>query len=72
VVARFDTTASFGTATSWSTFDTSSLGAGVGQFAGAVFDGEYLYLAPATSGVVVRFDARSPPALPAGQSGSFF
>ena len=35
VVARFDTTASFSTNGSWSTFDTASLGAGVGQFAGA-------------------------------------
>jgi hypothetical protein len=72
VLARYDTTAAFGTAGSWSTFDLQAqLGSGLGPFEGAVFDGEYLYLVPSGDGLVARFDARSPPALPAGQSGSF-
>jgi hypothetical protein len=72
VLARYDTTASFGTVGSWSTFDLQAqLGSGLGPFEGAVFDGEYLYLVPSGDGLVARFDARSPPALPAGQTGSF-
>ncbi len=72
LLVRFDTTAPFGTAGSWSTFDLQAqLGSGLGPFEGAVFDGEYLYLVPSGDGLVARFDARSPPALPAGQTGSF-
>ena len=72
VLARYDTTAAFGTAGSWSTFDLQAqLGSGLGPFEGAVFDGEYLYLVPSGDGLVARFDARSPAVLPAGQTGSF-
>lgn len=72
VLARYDTTAAFGTVGSWSTFDLQAqLGSGLGPFEGAVFDGEYLYLVPSGDGLVARFDARSPAALPAGQTGSF-
>jgi hypothetical protein len=72
LLARFDTTAPFGTPGSWSTFDLQAqLGSGLGPFEGAVFDGEFIYLVPSGDGLVARFDARSPPALPAGQTGSF-
>jgi hypothetical protein len=72
VLLRYDTTAAFGTAGSWSTFDLQAqLGSGLGPFEGAVFDGEFLYLVPSQDGLVARFDARSPAALPPGQSGSF-
>jgi hypothetical protein len=72
LVARFDTTAAFGTPGSWSTFDLQAqLGSGLGPFEGAVFDGEFVYFVPSGDGLVARFDARSPPALPAGQAGSF-
>ena len=64
-VARYDTTASFGAATSWATFDTSQLKGAPQGFFGAVFDGEYLYLVPSGSTVAVRFDAKTPRAMPA-------
>ncbi len=70
LVLRCDTLADFTAASSWSKFDTSALGSeGPYAFAGAVFDGRYLYLVPwldATgySGTVARFDAKTPPSMP--------
>jgi len=76
LLVRYDTTIAgpnaFTTASSWSTYDMTSLAAGKGPFAGAVFDGEFLYFVPQTSGFVTRFDARSPPIQVSGQTGSFF
>ncbi len=65
VVVRYDTTASFGSAASWSTFDTAQLMGAPQGFFGAVFDGEYLYLIPSGSTVAVRFDAKTPRSMPA-------
>jgi hypothetical protein len=66
LVARLDTTAGDFTATAaWSTFDTSTLSPSAAGFTGSVFDGRFLYLAPSSGGVVARFDARTPPSLPA-------
>src|SRR5262249_38579939 len=63
VVARYDTQAAFGTATSWSTFDTSTVDPSATGFAGAAFDGRYVYLVPANDGlpdgVVARYDAQA-------------
>ena len=76
LLVRYDTTITttnaFTAASSWSTFDISALGIGKGPFAGAVFDGEYVYFVPQTGSVVSRFDARSPAAQVTGQTGSFF
>ena len=76
LLVRYDTTIAgpnaFTTASSWSTYDMTSLVAGKGPFAGAVFDGEFLYFVPQNSGVVTRFDARSPPMQVPMQTGSFF
>jgi hypothetical protein len=64
-IVRYDTTASFGSATSWGTFDTSQLKGAPQGFFGAVFDGEYLYLIPSGTTVAVRFDAKTPRSMPA-------
>jgi hypothetical protein len=55
-------------------FDTTSVHAKAAGFGGSVFDGRYLYLAPAASGVVARFDAKTPSSRPCQPSffGSFY
>jgi hypothetical protein len=63
--ARFDTQGSFTSPGSWATFDTGSLD---GHWGGA-FDGEYVYF---VGDNFARFDARSPPQMPAAYHGSFF
>ena len=69
-VTRYDTTAAFGSTTSWQTFDVASTNSGAVGFAGGGFDGRYVYLVPGDGTVVARFDSRTPAALPA-QLGSF-
>ena len=71
-VLRYDTSAPFATASSWSTFDlgTSGIATNLSRFAGAVFDGEYVYFVPyqyasPEKAQVVRFHARYPAAIPA-------
>ncbi len=63
---RFDTTGAFVDQARWSFVDliakTGNTGAKL--FHGGCFDGRYLYLPPAANGVVVRFDAKSPPSIP--------
>jgi hypothetical protein len=71
LVVRYDSVASFAAAASWSVFDTTTLNANAKGFHGAAFDGRYLYLVP-SNGIVMRFDAKTPPSVPAGYSGSFF
>jgi hypothetical protein len=62
---RYDTTATFSDADSWSKYDMQAqFGVAAVGFGGAVFDGEYLYYAPAFYTTIVRFHARSSPALP--------
>ena len=61
VMVRFDTTAPFTSNTSWSTFDTTTVNANADGFAGAAFDGRYVYLVPnfssaGRSGLVTRYD----------------
>jgi hypothetical protein len=71
-LARFDTTTGLASSSAWGVHD---FGVAEPEYVGAAFDGRYLYLAPnsAAAGLVVRFDARSPPARPAlpGYFGSF-
>lgn len=68
VVARYDTTASFGAASAWSTFDAATVHANSVGFVGAAFDGRHVYLVPCTNGSyigqVTRFDVKSPPSMP--------
>jgi hypothetical protein len=71
-IARFDTTASFTTGPSWSVFNMSALSKYT-AYAGGAFDGEYVYLAPAAPTCPpARFDAKTPPSMPASYRGSFF
>jgi hypothetical protein len=74
VVVRYDSSTEFGTQSSWSTFNTTTLNASALGFEGAAFDGRYLYLVPSVSGIVARFDARTPSSLPKLPAfyGSFF
>ena len=62
VVVRYDTKAEFADAASWSTFDTGTLTPAARGFAGATFDGRYIYMAPNgdwTKGVVpTRYDTK--------------
>jgi hypothetical protein len=62
-VARYDSLSSFHADCAWSTVDLTQLdagaNAGASNFAGAVFDGTYVYFVPASTGVVARFAARS-------------
>jgi len=63
VVARLDARASFTAASSWSTFDTTTVDANAKGFHGAAFDGRFLYLVPhdngAPDGVVARYDTQA-------------
>ena len=65
-VLRYDTTANFQSADSWSTFDAGANGVGVDAtgYAGAVFDGKYVYFVPLYNGSfyhgeVLRYDTSS-------------
>jgi hypothetical protein len=56
-IVRYDTTQSFVATDSYTLFDTARISAGCKGFAGAVYDGRYVYFSPAgASGTVVRFD----------------
>jgi hypothetical protein len=72
---RYDTAADFSADASWEAFGGLTLSA----FCGAVFDGQFVYYVPnvdyysgSYSRAVARFDAKTPPSLPKGYSGSFF
>ena len=74
IVVSYDTTQPFDVPSSWRALNLATLDAGpVGAgFAGAAFDGEYVYFFP-TGSVVFRYDARTPPAFPSTvRGGSFF
>ena len=71
-IVRLDTTASFTTASSWGTFDMTTL-TSEPLFMGGAFDGEYVYLMPASSVTpALRFAAKTPPSMPPSYKGSFF
>lgn len=72
LVASYDVTKPFDADTSWKQFDTTALDANAKTFLGGVFDGRYVYMSPVGNNVVVRYDAKSPPGLPAGWGASFF
>jgi hypothetical protein len=69
IITRYDTQAAFSSGASWVTFDISTVNAGAVGFAGAAFDGRYVYLARfdaplGSHGTVARFDAKNPPSMP--------
>jgi hypothetical protein len=57
-IARYDTTQSFNAISSYTLFDMTTISLGCKGYAGAAFDGRYVYFSPgaSTSGTVVRFD----------------
>jgi prepilin-type N-terminal cleavage/methylation domain-containing protein len=60
-VLRYDTTLTFATSTSWSTFDASGVGTNTKGYAGGAFDGRYIYFTPyydgtGAHGKVLRYD----------------
>jgi hypothetical protein len=65
-VMRYDTQSAFIARDSWSTFDATGLVESGSTFAGAVFDGRYVYLVPnqGKGRDVLRFDAKSPRQMP--------
>lgn len=56
VTALYDTHAPFDKASSWSVFDTQSLGATACGFTSAAFDGTWTYLAPGSHATMARYD----------------
>ena len=74
-LARYDTQANFTNSASWSVFDMTTVNPNAKGFYGAAFDGRYVYFTSNFNnvGTTARFDAKTPPALPAGYAhGSFF
>ncbi len=74
VVTRYDTQSS-SLGSSWTTFDTATLDGGPAGFAGATFDGQYIYLVPyadqnVVDGLVTRYDTRAE--FTSGESWSVF
>ena len=62
VALRYDTTAAFGSASSWESYDLSNAAATAAGYYGCVFDGKYVTFVPLrhgadlAEGLVVRFD----------------
>jgi hypothetical protein len=76
LVARIDPTLVYapdgGTGTgATTTFNLTGIGVSATSFAGAAFDGRYVYLVPRDASTFVRFDAKEPKAMPASYKGSF-
>jgi hypothetical protein len=59
IALRYDAPAGLNTS-SFSTFDTSGLGQSTEGYAGAAFDGRYIYMAPSASSLVARYDDTAP------------
>jgi hypothetical protein len=59
-VARYGVRTPFGSATSWSTFDTTRVSGQAYRYLGGAFDGRYAYFAPHTTGIVLRYDTSGP------------
>ncbi len=78
-IVRYDTQASYTTASSWTSFPLQTVAPHYSTLEGAVFDGQFLYLVCHGHGAgrgawIPRFDAKTPPALPAlpAHFGSFY
>lgn len=57
---RYDTQGQFADPSAWSVFDLTALDTDAKGFAGAVFDGRYVYLVPYNGSHVARFDSQRP------------
>ena len=77
-IVRYDTQASYTATGSWTPFHLREVAPHYLSLEGAVFDGRFLYLGvqahTATGAWIPRFDAKTPPALPAlpAHFGSFY
>jgi hypothetical protein len=61
IVLRHDTQGDFKDPSSWTTFDAAETsGLNTCDYDGAVFDGRFVYFMPLSTGVVLRYDTRSP------------
>ena len=69
LVARYDTQAGFGVASSWEVFDTTPLGSNPGSYAASAFDGRFLYFLQGYAGGAPGFIARYDSTLPFGMGG---
>jgi hypothetical protein len=58
-VTRYDTQATFTTASSWEIFDTSTSSPSATGLFGATFDGRFVYFAPYSGVAVARYDTAS-------------
>jgi hypothetical protein len=67
-VLRYDTASTFTAPCAWTSFDPTTVSTGfAASFVGAVFDGQYVYLVPATDvkgAPFVRFTAKATPSSP--------
>ncbi len=58
--ARFDTKQTFTTATSWETFELSTLAGGNAySFGGGAFDGRYVYMVPNQTPILAQYDTEA-------------
>ena len=59
VLERYDTTnkANFGSPSAWSSYELDTLPNAPKQFAGAVYDGQYIYLVPHSGHIAIRYDS---------------
>jgi hypothetical protein len=78
LVTRYDTTAPFAAAASWTTFDTGPLAGNPRGFVGGTFDGRFVYFTPRSNvngsddGVVARFDTKASAGFQGASSWSTF
>jgi len=74
ITVRYDTTGPLNSPSSYVPFDMTKIkNITVGGYIGGAFDGEFIYFVNASGPfAMVRFDAKTPPALPATYKGSFF
>jgi len=59
VLARLRPDAGFSASASWTSLDMTTINGEAVGFAGAAFDGRYVYLAPHVRGVALRFDTQN-------------
>ena len=59
-VARYDTTQSFNSSSSYAVVGLKAVVAAAGGFQGAIFDGRYVYYVPSANGQTVRYDTSQP------------
>jgi hypothetical protein len=73
-VVRYDTMSLFTAPCAWSSINLTDLNALAQEFVGAVYDGQYLYFVPAAATVVMRFNTKTVPSMPALPAfhGSFY